>query len=110
MNADISTSTGKMAAQHALELAGMESDYAAFVLNSINSVDSLMDAGWSYADAIAFVAEQSGRSTEEIEAGFKDAREAGREFSDEYPAHVVLHGDEEVIEKVKSVIKLDGSN
>lgn len=109
VNADISTSTGKMAAQHALELAGMESDYAAFVLNSINSVDSLMDAGWSYADAIAFVAEQSGRSTEEIEAGFKDAREAGREFSDEYPAHVVLHGDEEVIEKVKSVINWMGA-
>jgi tape measure domain-containing protein len=103
VNADLTTDTGRMAAQNGLELAGMEADYAAFVLASKASVDALMASGMSYSEAIAFVAANSNRSTSEIEDGFEDAREAGLEFSDEYPAKVTLSGDQAVIDRAKAV-------
>jgi tape measure domain-containing protein len=103
VNADLTTDTGRMAAQNGLELAGMEADYAAFVLASKASVDALMASGMSYSEAIAFVAANSNRSTSEIEGGFEDAREAGLEFSDEYPAKVTLSGDQAVIDRAKAV-------
>jgi hypothetical protein len=101
VNADLTTDTGRMAAQNGLELAGMEADYAAFVLASKASVDALMESGMSYSEAIAFVAANSNRSTSEIEAGFGDARDAGLEFSDKYPAEVTLTGVNTVVRQAE---------
>lgn len=103
VNADLSTSTGRMSARNALELAGMDADYAQFVVNAKASVDALMDSGMSYAEAIQFVAQESGRSTSEIEAGFGDARDAGLEFSDDYPARVALEGYAETLGRIRSL-------
>jgi tape measure domain-containing protein len=103
VNADLTTDTGRMAAQNGLELAGMEADYASFVLASKASIDALMASGMSYADAIAFVAANSNRSTSEIEDGFGEARDAGLEFSDDYPATVRLNGVDSVVNQAKRV-------
>lgn len=109
VNADLTTSTGMMAAQNALEIAGMDADYAAFTLNAKNSIDQLMDAGWTYSDAIAFVAQNSGRSTSEIEEGFGVARDAGLEFSDEYPAYIRIEGYQETLNRINAVKSLMAS-
>jgi tape measure domain-containing protein len=103
VNADLTTDTGRMAAQNALELAGMDADYASFTLSAKASVDALMASGMSYSDAIAFVAANSNRSTAEIETGFQQARDAGMEFSDDYPATVTLSGVENVISQAQRV-------
>lgn len=111
VNADLTTSTGRMAAQNALEIAGMDEDYARFVVNAKASVDALMASGMTYAEAIQFVAQESGRSTSEIEGGFQDARDAGLEFSDDYPARVSLSGVDEVIGQADRVQRhLDAIN
>lgn len=103
VNADLTTDTGRMAAQNGLELAGMEADYASFVLSAKASVDALMASGMTYSEAIQFIADNSSRSTEEIRQGFSDARDAGLEFSDEYPAEVSLDGVDTVISQAQRV-------
>lgn len=103
VNADLTTDTGRMAAQNALELAGMEADYASFVLASKSSLDALMDSGMSYNEAINFLAQNSGRSTAEIEQGFRDARDAGMEFSDDYPANIRLTNYDSTMSRLKSL-------
>ena len=103
VNADLTTDTGRMAAQNGLELAGMESDYASFVLSAKASVDALMASGMSYSEAIQFVADNSNRSTAEIQQGFDDARDAGLDFSDEYPAEVTLDGVNTVVKQAQRV-------
>jgi uncharacterized protein YoaH (UPF0181 family) len=103
VNADLTSDTGRMAAQNALELRGMEADYAEFVLASKASIDALMASGMSYAEAIQFVADNSNRSTSEIEQGFSEARAAGMEFSGEYPAEVSLSGVDSVISQAQRV-------
>jgi uncharacterized protein YoaH (UPF0181 family) len=103
VNADLTTDTGRMSAQNALELAGMEADYASFVLSSKASIDALMASGMSYSEAIAFIAANSNKSTSEIEDGFIEARAAGLEFSDEYPAEVRLDGVNTVINQAQRV-------
>lgn len=103
INADLTTDTGRMAAQNALELAGMDADYAAFTLSAKASVDALMASGMSYAEAIQFVAQNSNRSTEEIEAGFDQARDAGMKFSDDYPATVSLDGYSTTMSRLRSL-------
>ncbi|HLV58038.1 MAG TPA: hypothetical protein VKY81_04095, partial [Natronosporangium sp.] len=89
--------------QNALELAGMEADYASFVLGAKLSVDSLIESGMSYQEAIRFVAENSNRSTSEIEAGFEAARDAGLEFSDEYPAEIRLENYQPTLNRINSI-------
>jgi tape measure domain-containing protein len=103
VNANLTTDTGRMSAQNGLELAGMEADYAEFTINAKASVDALMASGMSYSEAIRFVADDSNRSTSEIEQGFSDARDAGMEFSDEYPAEVRLDGVKDVVTQANRV-------
>src|SRR5690606_24126727 len=43
------------------------------------------------------VAQRTNRSQSLIESGFEDARDAGLEFSDEYPAHISLTGVADVL-------------
>src|SRR5690606_3146529 len=97
VNSDLSTSAGRMAAQTGLELAGMESDWAGFVVTAKSMVDELMASGYSYEEALAEVAQRTNRSQALIESGFEDARDAGLEFSDEYPAHISLTGVADVL-------------
>lgn len=97
VNSDLSTSAGRMAAQNGLELAGMESDWAGFVVTAKSMVDELMASGYSYEEALAEVAQRTNKSQSLIESGFEDARDAGLEFSDEYPAHISLTGVADVL-------------
>lgn len=97
VNSDLSTETGRMAAQNGLELAGMESDWAGFVVTAKSMVDELMASGYSYEEALAEVAQRTNKSQSLIESGFEDARDAGLEFSDEYPAHISLTGVADVL-------------
>jgi tape measure domain-containing protein len=97
VNSDLSTETGRMAAQTGLELAGMEGDWAGFVVTAKSMLDDLMASGYSYEEALAEVAQRTNKSQSLIESGFEDARDAGLEFSDEYPAHISLTGVDEVL-------------
>jgi tape measure domain-containing protein len=103
VNADLSTETGRMAAKNGLELAGMEAEYASLVLSWKRSVDALMGSGMTYAEAIAFVAQDSGVATSDIAAGFGAARDAGMEFSDAYPAEIYLEGYDKTRQQLKSL-------
>lgn len=92
MNADITTSTGQMAVVNALVWAGIGDKQAETIVRMKARVDELIAAGWSYEDAIEQVSRESNTHTAVIESGFKDARKAGLEFSDDYPASVTLSG------------------
>lgn len=106
VNSDLSTTMGRSAAQHGLELAGMESDWASFVLTAKSMLDDLMASGYSYEEALAEVARRTNKSQALIENGFEDARAAGLEFSDDYPAHITLTGADEAMDQISSLTRL----
>lgn len=103
VNADITDSTGRMQVENALVYAGMSEQQAQAIVQMKGMVDELIASGYSYADAIAIVAERSNVPMGAIEDGFRDARDAGLEFSDDYPATVRLDGDDEVIREAERV-------
>lgn len=106
ITADITTDAGRMKVQNALELADMEEGWASFVIDTKIMVDDLIGKGYSYEEALAIVAQRTNRSQELIEDGFNDARAAGLEFSDDYPASVSLSGDDDVALRIKAVKSL----
>jgi tape measure domain-containing protein len=103
MNADITTSSGRMQVENALIYSGMAESQARGIVQMKAKVDELIAAGYSYTEAMDIVAEQSNIPMGIIQDQFKQARAAGLEFSDEYPAEVSLSGDDEVIQRAKAV-------
>jgi tape measure domain-containing protein len=103
INADITTSTGRMQVENALIYAGMSESQAQAIVQMKAMVDELIASGYSYSEAMAIVADQSNVPMGAIEESFKDMRDAGLEFSDEYPAEVRLEGDEKVIRQAERV-------
>lgn len=86
-----------------IETAGMSAYVEDWVLSAKGQIDDLMVQGYSYAEALATVADRTGHSTEEIEGSFREARDAGLEFSDDYPATVRVDGAYETIQRIQSV-------
>jgi tape measure domain-containing protein len=103
MNADISTSNGQMLVTNALVYSGMAEAQARATVQMKAYLDDLMAKGYSYEDALAMTAQQTNMSTEAIEDAFGEARDAGLEFSDDYPAEVRLEGTQKVIEQAQRV-------
>lgn len=103
INADITTSTGRMQVENALIYSGMSETQARTIVNMKANIDDLIASGLTYEEAIAAVAQQSGRKTWEIEQGFQEARAAGLEFSDEYPAEILLYGDQKAIDRINAL-------
>jgi tape measure domain-containing protein len=103
MNADISTSNGQMLVTNALVYAGMAEAQARATVQMKAYLDDLMAKGYSYEQAIQMTAQQTNMSTEQIESAFGEARDAGLEFSDDYPAEVRLEGTQQVIDQAQRV-------
>ena len=100
---DLSTETGRMGAVTALEMAGMEKSYAQAIINAKAYVDELIAKGYSFEEALEMVADQSNVPIGQIVQGFEDARDAGLDFSDDYPAEIRLDGVNKVIDQAQSV-------
>lgn len=103
MNADISTSNGQMLVTNALVYAGMAENQARATIQMKAYLDDLMAKGYSYEQAIQMTAQATNMSTEAIESAFGEARDAGLDFSDEYPAEVRLDGVNDVISQAQRV-------
>lgn len=82
---------------------GMSGYVEDWVLSAKGQIDDLIFQGYSYSEALATVAQRTGKSTDFIESAFGDARDAGLEFSDDYPATVRLEGVAKAIEAAKNV-------
>lgn len=103
VNADLTTSTGQMAAVNGLVYQGMAERQAQAIVQMKAAIDQLIAAGWSYEDAIAYVSQQSNVATSVIEQGFQDARDKGLEFSDDYPAEIRLTGYDSALSQIQSL-------
>jgi tape measure domain-containing protein len=103
MNADISTSNGRMLVTNALVYAGMAEAQASATVQMKAYLDDLMTKGYTYEQALQMTAQQTNMSTEQIESAFGEARDAGLEFSDDYPAEVRLDGVNKVVEQAQRV-------
>jgi len=103
MNADISTSNGQMLVTNALVYAGMAEAQARATVQMKAYLDDLIAQGYTYEQALQMTAQQTNMSTEAIEDAFGEARDAGLEFSDDYPAEVRLEGVSNVINQAQRV-------
>ena len=89
-----------------IETEGMSAYIEDWVFSAKGQIDDLMLQGYSYAEALAQVAASSGMSTSSIESGFRDARAAGLEFSDDYPATIRVDGYWEAWNRINNLNNL----
>jgi len=94
---------GTLGVASALEMRGMSEEAAWWAASSKAAIDSLIDSGWSFEDAIAEVARRSGVSVSQIEKWFEEARAAGLEFEDDYGAHMYVSGAGTVLSRLQSI-------
>lgn len=89
-----------------IETEGMSAYIEDWVFSAKGQIEDLMTEGYTYAEALAQVAASSGMSTSSIESGFRDARDAGLEFSDDYPATVRVDGYWETWNRINNLNNL----
>lgn len=92
-----------------IETQGMSAYVEDWVFSAKGQIDDLMVQGYTYAQALAIVADRTDMSGAQIEGAFRDARDAGLEFSDDYPATVRVDGAYETIARIQAVQRwIDG--